>query len=99
MKEKDTMTAAEPAAALLSEDVRKSGLLAQVMKLSRPDKVALVKYLNKDMEMETPFDSDEFGRIKLSSEMKAAALKAERDFEAGKCFSEADFKERFAKWL
>lgn len=31
--------------------------------------------------------------------MKAAALKAERDFEAGKCFSEADFKERFVKWL
>ena len=99
MKEKDTMTAAEPAAALLSEDVRKSGLLAQVMKLSQPDKVALVKYLNKDMEMETPFDSDEFGRIKLTSEMKDAALRAERDFEAGKCFSEADFKERFAKWL
>ena len=99
MKKKDTINAAEPAAALLSEDVRKSGLLAQVMKLSQPDKVALVKYLNKDMEMETPFDSDEFGRIKLSSEMKAAALRAERDFEAGKCFSEADFKERFAKWL
>ena len=99
MKKKDTMIAAEPAAALLSEDVRKSGLLAQVMKLSQSDKVALVKYLNKDMERETPFDSDEFGRIKLSSEMKAAALRAERDFETGKCFSEADFKERFVKWL
>ena len=37
--------------------------------------------------------------IELTAEMKAAALKAERDFEAGKCFSEADFKERFAKWL
>ena len=99
MKEKDMMIAAEPAAALLSEDVRKSGLLAQVMKLSQPDKVALVKYLNKDMEREVPFDSDESGRIKLTSEMKDAALRAERDFEAGKCFSEADFKERFAKWL
>lgn len=99
MKEKDTMIAAEPAAALLSEGVRKSGLLAQVMKLSQPDKVALVKYLNKDMEREAPFDSDESGRIKLTSEMKDAALRAERDFEAGKCFSEADFKERFAKWL
>ena len=37
--------------------------------------------------------------IELAAEMKVAALKAERDFEAGKCFSEADFKERFAKWL
>ena len=37
--------------------------------------------------------------IELTAEMKAAALRAERDFEAGKCFSEADFKERFAKWL
>jgi hypothetical protein len=37
--------------------------------------------------------------IELTAEMKAAALKAERDFEDGKCFSEADFKERFAKWL
>ena len=99
MKKKDTINAAEPAAALLSEDVRKSGLLAQVMKLSQPDKAALVEYLNKDMERETPFDSDELGRIKLTSEMKDAALRAEHDFEAGKCFSEADFKERFAKWL
>ena len=99
MKKKDTINAAEPAAALLSEDVRKSGLLAQVMKLSQPDKAALVEYLNKDMERETPFDSDELGRIKLTSDMKAAASRAERDYEAGKCFSEADFKERFAKWL
>ena len=37
--------------------------------------------------------------IELTAEMKAAALRAERDFEAEKCFSEADFKERFAKWL
>ena len=37
--------------------------------------------------------------FELTAEMKAAALRAERDFEAGKCFSEADFKERFAKWL
>ena len=56
MKKKDTINAAEPAAALLS-------------------------------------------RIKLTSEMKDAAFRAERDFEAEKCFSEADFKERFAKWL
>ena len=37
--------------------------------------------------------------IELTAEMKAAALRAEREFKAGKCFSEADFKERFAKWL
>lgn len=37
--------------------------------------------------------------IKLTADMKAAALRAERDFEDGKCFSEADFKERFVKWL
>lgn len=37
--------------------------------------------------------------IELTAEMKTAALRAERDFEAGKCFSEADFKERFSKWL
>ena len=37
--------------------------------------------------------------IELTAEMKAAALRAERDFETGKCFSEADFKERFVKWL
>lgn len=37
--------------------------------------------------------------IEQTAEMKAAALRAERDFEDGKCFSEADFKERFVKWL
>ncbi len=37
--------------------------------------------------------------IELTGEMKDAALKAERDYEAGKCFSEADFKKRFSKWL
>ena len=37
--------------------------------------------------------------IELTADMKTAALRAERDFEAGKCFSEADFKERFVKWL
>lgn len=35
----------------------------------------------------------------LTADMKTAALRAERDFETGKCFSEADFKERFVKWL
>ena len=88
MEENDIMIAAEPAAVLLSENVRKSGLLSQVMKLSQPDKVALIAYLSK-----------EFGRIQLTQEMRDAVVKAERDFEDGKCFSEADFKERFAKWL
>ena len=38
MEENDVMLAAEPAAALLSEEVRRSGILSQVMKLSQPDK-------------------------------------------------------------
>ena len=90
MEENDVMIAAEPAAALLSEEVRRSGILSQVMKLSQPDKVALIAYL---------FKTDEFGRIKLTQEMRDAAMKAERDYEDGKCLTEADFKERFAKWL
>ena len=99
MEDNDIMIAAEPAAALLSESVRKSGLLSQVMKLSQPDKVALIAYLSKDVAKEESFKADEFGRIKLTQEMRDAVVKAERDFEDGKCFSEADFKERFAKWL
>ena len=99
MEDDITMKVSEPAAALLSEEVRKSGLLGQVMKLSQPDKEALIMYLKNDVDREERFRTDEFGRIKLTQEMKDAALKAERDFENGKCFSEADFKERFAKWL
>ena len=99
MEDNDIMIAAEPAAALLSENVRKSGLLSQVMKLSQPDKVALIAYLSKDVAKEESFKTDEFGRIKLTQEMRDAAVKAERDYENGKCLSEADFKERFAKWL
>lgn len=99
MEDDVTMKVSEPPAALLSEEVRKSGLLGQVMKLSQPDKEALIMYLKNDVEKNERFRTDEFGRIKLTQEMKDAALKAERDFENGKCFSEADFKERFAKWL
>ena len=99
MEENDIMIAAEPAAALLSENVRKSGLLSQVMKLSQPDKVALIAYLSKDVAKEESFKTDGFGRIQLTQEMRDAVVKAERDYEDGKCFSEADFKERFAKWL
>ena len=42
MEDKDIMNASEPAAALLSEDVRRSGLLGRIMGLSKPDKVALM---------------------------------------------------------
>ena len=98
MKDNDVMIAAEPAA-LLSEEVRRSGILSQVMKLSQPDKVALIAYLSKDMETEVPFKTDELGRIKLTQDMRDAVVKADRDFEDGKCFSEADFKERFTQWL
>ena len=66
MEENDVMIAAEPAAALLSEEVRRSGILSQVMKLSQPDKVALIAYLKRGMETEEPFKTDEFGRIKLT---------------------------------
>ena len=99
MEENDIMIAAEPAAALLSENVRKSGLLSQVMKLSQPDKVALIAYLSKDVAKEESFKTDGFGRIQLTQEMRDAVVKAERDYEDDKCFSEADFKERFSKWL
>ena len=99
MEDDVTMKVSEPALALLSEEVRKSGLLGQVMKLSQPDKEALIMYLKNEVDREERFRTDEFGRIRLTQEMKDAALKAERDFENGKCFSEADFKERFAKWL
>ena len=99
MEDDVTMKVSEPALALLSEEVRKSGLLGQVMKLSQPDKEALIRYLKNEVDREERFRTDEFGRIRLTQEMKDAALKAERDFENGKCFSEADFKERFAKSL
>lgn len=89
----------EPAAALLSEEVRTGGLLSQVMKLSQSDKVALVRYLNQEVDKEEPFKTDEFGRIILTQEMRNAVKRAEQDFEDEKCLSESDFNERFAKWL
>lgn len=97
--EEDTNIVSEPAMTLLSEEVRKSGLLAQVMKLSQPDKVALVKYLNKSIDWDSVSQTDDLGRVKLSSQMRETIVRAERDFEEGKCFSEDDFKVRFAKWL
>ena len=99
MEDKELTTVSEPGAAMLSEDVRKSGLLSQIMKLSQPDKVALIRYLNQDIDSEQLFQPDELGRIKLTSKMRTDVAKAERDLEDGKCFSEDDFKKRFAKWL
>ena len=43
--------------------------------------------------------TDEVGRIMLTKNMREAVVRAERDMEEGKCLSESDFKERFAKWL
>ena len=95
----ESMTAAEPVAAMLSESVTQSGLLNQVMGLSRTDKVALIRYLKEDTGTEDFFKTDEVGRIMLTKKMKEAIVKAERDMDEGKCLSESDFKERFAKWL
>ena len=43
--------------------------------------------------------TDELGRVTLSSQMREAVAKAERDYEQGKCLSEEEFKQRFEKWL
>ena len=94
-----TMMATEPAAATLSESVRQTGLLGQVMALSRKDKAALVSYLKKDIGQDEPFKNDEFGRITLTPQMRAAADKAAHDYEEGRCLTEDDFKQRFARWL
>ncbi len=99
MEDKEMTIATEPAAAFLTEEVRKSGLLSQVMNLSQTDKEALVRYLRLDIETENPFKTDEFGRIILSKDMQNAVVQAERDLDAGKCLTESAFKERFAKWL
>ena len=69
------------------------------MRLSRPDKVALIAYLKRDIEEDEPFKTDEFGRIMLNKEMREAVHRAEHDFEEGKCLSEDAFQKKFAKWL
>ena len=92
-------TVAEPAA-MLSESVSKSGLLGQVMSLNHDDKVALMRYLRQDTgQKETPIATDEFGRVVLTKVMRQAVYSAERDYEDGKCLSEEQFQQRFAKWL
>lgn len=92
-------TVAEPVA-MLSESVSRSGLLGQVMSLSHDDKVALMRYLREDTgQNETPLATDEFGRVVLTKAMRQAVYSAERDYEDGKCLSEEQFQQRFAKWL
>ena len=49
-------------------------------------------------EVEVSIKTDDLGEIKLTQKMRDAAIKAEHDFEEGKCFTEADFNERVAKW-
>ena len=99
MGNKDSGLVNEPAMAVLSENVRKTGLLGQVMKLSRPEKEALISYLQQDLIHEAPFQTDASGRILLTTRMKSAAQKAQKDFENGLCYTEDAFKQRFAKWL
>ena len=99
MEDNDIMIAAEPALATLSESVSQSGLLGQVMSLSRPDKVALIAYLKKDIEKDEPFKTDDFGRIMLTQEMRNAVHQAHCDYEKGNCLNEEAFQKKFAKWL
>ena len=92
-------TAAE-SPAMLSENVSRSGLLGQVMSLSHDDKVALMRYLRQDTGQKgEALATDEFGRVVLTSEMRQALYSAGRDYEDGKCLSEEQFQQRFAKWL
>ena len=93
------VTAEEPAALALSESIRRGDLLGQVMKLSPTDKVALIRYLKHDVGQDEPFRTDEFGRITLNLEMRAAIEKAGHDYEEGRCLTEDAFKQRFSKWL
>ena len=99
--DEEQMVVAEPAAAALSENVTRGGLLGQLTRLSRTDKVALIKYLKAETDADTndSFGTDEFGRIVLTREMREAVTKAEQSLERGECLSEEGFKQRFAKWL
>ena len=46
-----------------------------------------------------PFETDEYGRIILSEEMREAVIKAEQSLAEGTCLTEDMFQKRFAKWL
>ena len=91
--------ATEPSAVSFSESVRRSGLLGQVMSLSPTDKVALIEYLKRDIDSDSPFKTDDLGRIILTKDMRDAVGLANRDLEEGRCLTEESFRERFAKWL
>lgn len=99
MEDDNVMMATEPMAATLSESVSRSGLLGQVMSLSRHDKEALIAYLKKDVEIDEPFKTDESGRVLLTKERRDVICQAEIDFEEGRCLGEEAFQKRFAKWL
>lgn len=90
---------AESISPTFSDSVVKSGLLDQVMKLSRTDKAALIEYLEQDVNDARPFNVDSLGRIMLTKEMKSAVAAAESSLESGKCLSEDEFKQRFSRWL
>ena len=46
-----------------------------------------------------PFETNEYGRIILSDEMRDAVSKAEQSLAEGTCLTEEMFLKRFAKWL
>ena len=99
LTEDEPMMAAEPATAMLNESVNNIGLLRKVMKLNSTDKIALINILKQDTRQDDPFKTDDCGQIVLPQEMRDAAHKAEQDYEDGKCLTEEQFKQRFAKWL
>ena len=99
MDNENVTMASEPAVAMLSDSITKTGLLSQVMKLSQSDKKALIAYLQKDMAPEETFKTDSSGRIMLTTKMRDDVVRAQKDLEAGRCYTEESFKQRFAKWL
>lgn len=99
MENENVTMASEPAVAMMSESITKTGLLSQVMKLSQSDKKALIAYLQKDVATEETFRTDSSGRIILTSKMREDVVRAQNDLEAGRCYTEESFKQRFAKWL
>ncbi len=99
MEDENTFLANEPAAAAISEEVRKSGLLNKVVRLSQSDKIALIDYLQRDIDQTVPFQTNGNGQITLSQEMKHDIRIAQSDLENGRCLTEDSFKQRFAKWL
>lgn len=46
-----------------------------------------------------PFQTDEYGRIVLTENMREAVRKAEKSLSDGSCLTEEMFQTRFAKWM